>query len=505
MTSLHAETPRVLVVDDTEGNRYAVSRILRGAGLTVAEAASGAEALAVAGGADLVVLDINLPDISGYDVCRRLKSDPATEGLPVMHLSASYTANADRVVGLEAGADAYLTHPVDPAVLVATVRALLRAHRAEREFHRAAREWRTTFDAIGDAIFLMDAAGTVHRCNRAAGELAGRAPAEMIGRPWASLVAELAAIPTDPLRNVPAVPPGQWDVRIRDRDYRVATHHAAGDAGQPLVACVLTDVSPERHARRELEALIVQTEQARRDAEQARGEAESANRAKSDFLAVMSHELRTPLNAIGGFTDLIAMGLRGPVTSEQEHDLQRIRRSQITLMALINDLLGFAKLESGSVQFVRERVALRDALSDAADMIEGQARAKGLRLERDELPPDLAALADPEKLQQILLNLLTNAVKFTNAGGTIRIAGAREGSAVSVIVSDTGIGIPADKQASIFDPFVQIDQGLARSGHGVGLGLAISRDLARGMNGELTVTSEPGVGSTFSLRLPGAD
>jgi nitrogen-specific signal transduction histidine kinase len=234
----------------------------------------------------------------------------------------------------------------------------------------------------------------------------------------------------------------------------------------------------------------------------ARLEAERANRVKGEFLAVMSHELRTPLNAIGGYTDLLDMGLRGPVTPAQRTDLARIRRSQQHLLGLINDVLNFAKLESGRAHFAIADVSLRDALDDVQGLVGPQVAARGLRYAASACEPDVWALADREKLQQVLVNLLSNAAKFTEPPGTITLSCEADGATVRVHVRDTGMGIPPDRLAHIFDPFVQVDPRLARSRDGAGLGLAISRDLARGMGGDLVVASTLGVGSVFTLTLP---
>ena len=496
--------PHVLVVDDTEGNRYAVSRLLRGAGMRVSEAASGMEALRLVEGIpDLVVLDINLPDMTGYDVCRRIKSRSESAFIPVMHLSASYTASADRAFGLEAGADAYLTHPLEPAVFLATARALLRAAQAESESRRAAREWGATFDAIRDPIFLVGFDGVVARCNRAAAELLGTTPDALVGRGWIEVVRAVDSDPASMLRDVTHRSVRDLEVRIDGRWFSVSTSHAHGEqASDALVVCVMTDVTSRRAAQHERELLLEQSERARADADAARADAESANRAKSDFLAVMSHELRTPLNAIGGFTDLIALGVRGPVTDEQTHDLDRIRRSQRTLITLINSLLSFAKLESGSLHYALQDVDAVEALESAAETMDSQIRAKGLRFSLRPCPPGIGVTADPDKLQQILLNLLSNAVKFTEAGGEVTLSCEPHDDRIRMQVRDTGRGIPADKIGRIFDPFMQVDQRLMREQQGVGLGLAISRDLARGMHGDLTVSSQLGTGSVFTLDLP---
>ncbi|HEY1174875.1 MAG TPA: HAMP domain-containing sensor histidine kinase [Phytomonospora sp.] len=258
-------------------------------------------------------------------------------------------------------------------------------------------------------------------------------------------------------------------------------------------------------------------------------EVERANQAKAEFLANMSHELRTPLNAIQGHVQLLEMGLHGPVTDAQRAALDRVQRAQRHLLGLITDILNFAKLESGRVEFDVREVSVPEVIADVLPMIEPQAAARGLTLvvdapgaaggdadahgadaERDaEAARRLLVWADREKLAQVLLNLLANAVKFTAPGGAVTVAmEAPDGSPERLLihVRDTGIGIPADRLEAVFEPFVQLrgvggSRGAARGAEGTGLGLAISRDLARGMNGDLTARSEEGAGSTFSLSL----
>jgi signal transduction histidine kinase len=229
--------------------------------------------------------------------------------------------------------------------------------------------------------------------------------------------------------------------------------------------------------------------------------AEEANRAKGQFLATMSHELRTPLNAIGGYADLMEMGLRGPVTDVQREDLARIQASQRHLLGLINEVLNYAKLETGTVQYDLVDVAVSEALASAEALVAPQAQAKGLALEVDS-SKEMWVRADPEKLRQILANLLSNSVKFTPPGGEVRLWCSESGPDACFQVRDTGIGITPDKLEAIFEPFVQIRSDLTRTEEGTGLGLAISRSIAEAMDGALTVRSVPGEGSTFTLRLP---
>jgi PAS domain S-box-containing protein len=242
---------------------------------------------------------------------------------------------------------------------------------------------------------------------------------------------------------------------------------------------------------------------ARLEAESARRAAEAASRAKSEFLAVMSHELRTPLNAIGGYAELMEMGLRGPVSPEQSSDLERIQRAQRHLLGLINGVLNYARVDAGVVHYDLTDVAVEEVLAACEALIAPQTRAKGLGLLHESCGPATTARADREKVQQIVLNLLSNAVKFTDPGGRIVFGCAGHDKGVVIRVSDTGRGIAADNLERVFQPFVQVDSTLTRTHEGTGLGLAISRDLARGMGGDLTVESSVGVGSTFTLMLPG--
>jgi len=253
----------------------------------------------------------------------------------------------------------------------------------------------------------------------------------------------------------------------------------------------------------ELEISNVQLQEATESAEQAQRDAVAANAAKSEFLAAMSHELRTPLNAIAGYLQLVAMGIHGPVNAAQRAALLRAQRSQEHLLSLINDVLSFAKLEAGRIEYYMEEVSLAAAAAAVEPMIEPQFAANSIAFD-DRIPPQVIVYADRDKVQQILLNLLSNAVKFTEPGGRVTMEATACDDRPDVVcleVTDTGCGIPPDKLEAIFDPFTQVNRRLTRPTEGTGLGLSISRDLARGMGGDLRVSSVEGEGATFTLTL----
>ncbi|HEX9109372.1 MAG TPA: GAF domain-containing sensor histidine kinase, partial [Longimicrobiales bacterium] len=240
----------------------------------------------------------------------------------------------------------------------------------------------------------------------------------------------------------------------------------------------------------------------------ARSEAEEANAAKAKFLRVMSHDLRTPLNSILGYTELLQGGFMGALEPRQDEFLARIRASTEMMRTQIEEILEFARIEAGRIEIRPRDVAVDKVLDRIAAMLGPQASSSNIALVREPCPGDLAVRADEHRLVQVLMNLVNNAAKFTPAGGTIRILASAEGETVRLSVTDTGIGIPSDKLESIFEPFVQVQAPLRTSGdglaHGLGLGLAISRELARAMGGDVTARGEHGVGSVFTFDLPRA-
>jgi signal transduction histidine kinase len=230
--------------------------------------------------------------------------------------------------------------------------------------------------------------------------------------------------------------------------------------------------------------------------------AETADSAKTAFLGAMSHELRTPLNAIGGYIDLLDMGLRGPVTEKQRTAFARVKANQQHLALLITEILTFARVGSGRVSYVITDLKVCDVLQHAVELVEPLFAQKGIAFEGVTGDRSILASGDRERVTQILVNLLSNAIKFTPPGGRIDAGCTAAGDIVELRVSDTGIGIAPENQEAVFEPFMQVKEGLTDRDSGVGLGLSISRDLSRAMKGDLTVESAEGNGSSFILFLP---
>jgi PAS domain S-box-containing protein len=489
----------VLNVDDYEPGRYARTQVLQNAGFAVREAATGAEALnlVAAEGPDVVLLDINLPDISGFEVCRRLKTDPATARVPVLHLSSTFVTAGYRVIGLEGGADAYLTEPVEPPVLVATVNALLRMRHAEEAARTLARRWQGTFDALADGVATLSASGTVLQCNPAFLRLFGQPAREIVGSDvrglWVRVGVNREDLPFT--RMLGSRRRESADLRLDDRWFHVTADPMLDGRGALLGAVyVVTDVSDRKDAEEERARLL-------HGEREARQEAEAANRAKDEFLATLSHELRSPLNAMLGWCRMLRRRVLDEATTERA--LETIERNVRLQTQLIDDLLDVSRIITGKLSLAVRPVELPAVIDATLESVEAAARAKGIRLERTLHPAVPPILGDPGRLQQVLWNLLSNAVKFTPAGGRVFVRLDRSTSHARILVGDTGQGIQPSFLPYVFDRFRQAETSAARAHGGLGLGLAIVRHLVELHGGTVEAHSEgEGRGATFTVLLP---
>ena len=375
--------------------------------------------------------------------------------------------------------------------------------RAEEQLRTSEERLRVLIGSVKDyGIFMLDPDGRVASWNEGARRIKGYEADEIIGRHFSVFYPEAARAVGFPDYELEVA---REEGRFEDEGWRVRkdgtqfwanvviTALHADDGTLIGFAKVTRDLTERRLAQQR------EVEDARRLAE-----VEASNRAKTGFLAAMSHELRTPLNAIAGYAQLMQEGIAGPVSQQQQEYLSRIRSSQVHLLGIVNDLLNYGRIEAGEVNYDLSPLSLHEVVERVIAMVAPQAELKQLHLRQTSGVLDVRALADQLKTEQIVLNLLSNAVKFTPEGGDVTVSEALRDGAATIDVRDTGPGIPEDKQEMIFDPFVQLGRSLTSAHEGAGLGLAISRDLARAMRGDVTVRSTPGEGATFTLRLPPA-
>jgi signal transduction histidine kinase/DNA-binding response OmpR family regulator len=574
------DTPAcVLIVDDERHNRELLEVMLKPEGFLLLSASSGEEALALVARQppDLILLDVMMPGMNGYEVAGKIKGDPATKNIPVVMLTALDDRNA-RMLGLSAGAEDFLTKPVDRAELSVRVRNLLRVKAygdklrgaldalesvnaeldrrtkeiasaqaiADGATARLARLQKITA-ALSNTVSQDEVADSVLReailaleCDAGAVVVAAEPgeplallresgsldplmrsfkhllPPRSLG-PYAETIEECNPVYLESFEEMVARYPGFENVskgksrgawiflplEIAGLAVGALAFGFAGPRKFTLLDRHFAD-TVSRYCAQALDRvrLRVAAASALADASDARLMAEHANNAKTVFLRAMSHELRTPLNAISGYTEILELGIRGVVNPEQVKDLGRIKRAAAYLLRLINDVLTIARFEGARPLNVIS-IPVNPMLAEAEGLCALQAKAKGLTLTVEQCKREVVVAADAERFQQILLNLVTNATKFTLTGGNIGVTCEEDAGVVRIRVTDTGVGVRPVDIERVFEPFVQIDRHLTTTTQqGVGLGLSISRELARAMCGDLTLESTEGIGSTFTLTLP---
>jgi PAS domain S-box-containing protein len=486
----------ILNVDDYEPSRYTRSRILRQAGFRVVEADTGAVALEMLNSQQphLVLLDVHLPDINGFEVCSRIRSNPLTASTLILQLSATSVGVQSKLQGLAAGADAYLTEPLEPEELVANVTALLRMRRAEQALRSAHETLQAIVKASPLAILATDLERRVTLWNEAAERLFGWTDREVLGRPL-PIVGDARRAESDGL--VDQVSRGetvQFETERISRDgtlieVRMSVAPLRTDDEVTGLIAVLEDIRDRRRLEREQARLY--------------REAQQANVAKDEFLAMLSHELRTPLNAIAGWVNIMRMR-----TLDKEsfgRALEVVERSTQLQAKLIEDILDVSRIVGGRLRLDVAPADLATIVVEAVERVGPDARQKNLTVRTHIEQRPAVVRGDRSRLDQIFGNLLSNAVKFTTEGSIDVDLSQRDGR-WEVRVRDTGEGIVPEFLPFVFDRFRQADARRSRQHGGLGLGLSIVRHLVEAHGGTVSAESKGhGHGATFTVSLPVAD
>ncbi len=489
-------TAKILIVnvDDNDGARYAKTRILQGAGFQVLEAENGTDALAIVRSEEpeLVLLDVKLPDINGIEVCRRIKSDPATAGVLVLQTSAALTSRDDKIRGLEGGADNYLAAPIEADELIANVNALLRMRSTESRLRDSEERFRQLTESIEDVFWMFGVpAGELAYVSPAYDGLWGRSRSRLSGHPddW------LAGVHPDDRAQIAARWQALGENPSYDEEYRLVLPDGkvrwVRDRLRPVrnardevyrVARITSDIS----RRREMEALL-----------------RAADNNKNEFLATLAHELRNPLSPIRSAAALL--GVDGPGGAELQAKAREVITRQVDHLAhLVDDLLDVARISEGKIALRKEAVNLGAVVAQAIETAGPLIFAREHRLDVTLPDEQVWVTGDPVRLAQSMGNLLHNAAKFTPKGGQIVVTAALidEGT-VAIAVRDTGIGIDEDSLPRIFGMFTQAAVPPDRAPEGLGIGLSLVSRLLDMHGGRLSASSLGiGMGSTFTVELP---
>jgi PAS domain S-box-containing protein len=488
----------ILVVDDNPATRYSTSRVLRAAGFDVLEAGTGHEALARSKtDPDLIILDVHLPDIDGFEVCRRFREAPLTARTPVIHLSATFVNDDHKVQGLDAGADGYLTHPVEPPVLIATVNAFLRARQAEEALRRSEAKFKAVFQNALSGIALLSDGMIYLDVNPAVCATLGRDRHDIIGRHISAfLPSDSETVLTEVDRHLRES--GLWRgvfPMLDSSGKEVYLEWSIALQAEPTtLLAVTTDISERRAIEAERERLL-SSERA------ARAEAERANRLKDEFLAAISHELRTPLNAILGWTRLL--GLQRHDDPDFAKGVEAIERNVRVQTQLISELMDVSRITAGKLLLELQWFDPKEAIDASLGAFTAAAQAKGVAIDVDTAPEVGEILWDQARFTQVVNNLIDNAIKFSEPGGIIRLRLRGTPQAIQLTIADTGRGIAPQFLPHVFDRFRQEDASTRRRHGGLGLGLAIVKQLVEAHQGTITASS-PGEnqGTTFVVTLP---
>lgn len=514
MTEPQDQQPRVLIVDDNDANRYAAARILQNAGYRTLEAATGGEGLEAAEREqpDVIMLDVQLPDIIGFEVAQRLRANPKTRHLAVLQISASYTDADAKATGLEAGADSYLTHPVEPQVLIGTIQALIRVRTAERalsealererrahaEAEASARQFKLLAEAIPQIVYVAGRDGTPEYYNQNWFSYTREDPRSLPD--WTTAVHE------DQREEIRS---GWQDALRQGTDFRAELRLCRHDGAYrwhllralPLQLwesgevvrwfATFTDIHELKEAQRERERLAAELRRAVQD--------------RDELLAIASHDLRSPLSALGLRLDLLIKRCQQPEQYPEPEDLREqldgLRATVTRLGGMLEDLLDISQVSSGHIRLNATEVDLAAIAAEVVGRCAEEASASDtpLRLQTDGA---VWGEWDRLRLEQVVSNLVSNAVKY-GAGSPVDVYVDWDGDQARLMVQDRGRGIAADQQKAIFQRYRRLNDDLsARESGSFGLGLWIVQRIVSAFGGEVGVDSQPGEGSCFTVRLP---
>ncbi len=470
-------TQTVLVVDDREENRYTLRHALTRAAYTVVEAATGMQALELSRSLpDVIVLDVRLPDMLGYEVCRRLRANPQTSHIPVLQLSAAFQSTESKLYALESGADAYLVQPADPLVLEATVRSLIRLRNAERQAQIASRQWGATFDALEEGVAIVHD-DVVQRCNRAMVQLLDRPYAQVEGRPFDELLRENFAVERQALRDSPSV-----SVQRGSRFFRLAKTPLADEDGvRQGHILIVADVTPQKQAE---EALLLNERLA----------------ATGRMAHTIAHEINNPLEAI---TNLIYLAQHSDGLPAEALEYLNSAADEVSRVSQISrQILSFHRETKEPV-----RVPIAELLEDVLALSARTASDKRLTVHAD-LDRRLLVIGFPARLRQAFSNLVRNGIEAAPQGGMLRLRVSRATfrflgasmPAVRVSIADNGSGIPLEFRTRVFDAFFTTKQ---QKGSGVGLWLTMAIVQEHGGRLQLRSSTRAGAsGTVMSALLP---
>jgi signal transduction histidine kinase/CheY-like chemotaxis protein len=477
----------ILIIDDNEENHYTFGRYLKRENFEVWTADTGAKGLGLAQKRpSLIILDIQLPDTTGYEVCRALKNAPETSSIPVLHTSATFTDSSDRTAGLEGGADGYLTQPIDAEELVATVKALLRVRTAELSAKLLASEWQITFDAISDGLCLVNGQGNIERFNRAFADLFQGSKPVRAGDSLQSLLGEIQG--HEGVSNEFLIK-GRWH-RATQNKIKETSGHAVGEAW------VFSDIDAIREAEIKVQNLNQELEN--RVVERTTSLQEALHQLEQ-FSYAVSHDLRAPLRAMSGYSNALLEDYAQELPERASNYLGRIAKSAARLDKMIVDVLTFTKISRATPEL--EALSVEKVVRDIME------NYPGLKPSHAKVTIDTPyyVMANESALTQALSNMIGNAIKFVRPGvfPEVRIWSEEKSDMVRISIQDNGIGIPPESQNRLFGMFERV---LPTSEYeGTGIGLAIAHKAVERMGGSVGMSSDGGNGSVFWTELKKAN